>query len=94
MLSLAKRAGRLISGEDTVLMTLKDGGCYLIIIASDASDNTKKKIMQRAAGANVKCLVMCNRQELSSAVGMYNRAVFAVTDRVFADKIEKELLSE
>lgn len=94
MLSLAKRAGRLISGEDTVLMTLKDGGCYLIIIASDASDNTKKKIMQRAAGANVKCLVMCNRQELSSAVGMYNRAVFAVTDRAFADKIEKELLSE
>lgn len=94
MLSLAKRAGKLISGEDTVLMTLKDGGCYLVIIASDASENTKKKILNRAAGANVHCLVMCDRQELSNAVGMYNRAVFAITDRAFADKIETELMSE
>lgn len=94
MLSLAKRAGKLICGEDTVIMALKSKECYLIIIADDASENTKNKIMGRAAGADVKCLVMCDRQELSSAVGMYNRAVFAVTDSGFADKIEKELLSE
>lgn len=92
MLSLARRAGKLISGEDTVLMSLRDKTCALVIIAADASENTKKKISARAAGSNVECIVTASRQELSSAVGLYNRAVFAVTDSGFAQKIKTELL--
>jgi ribosomal protein L7Ae-like RNA K-turn-binding protein len=92
MLSLARRAGKLISGEDTVLMALKDGLCHLIIITEDAADNTKKKIKSRAEGQAVRCVVTATRDELSAAVGMYNRAVFAVTDKGFAEKIEAELM--
>lgn len=92
MLSLARRAGKLISGEDTVLMSLRDRTCALVIIAEDASDNTKKKVLSRAGSQHIECLVTGSRQELSSAVGMYNRTVFAVMDSTFAQKIKTELL--
>jgi ribosomal protein L7Ae-like RNA K-turn-binding protein len=92
MLSLARRAGKLISGEDTVLMAVRDGLCALVIITEDAAENTKKKIMSRAESQAVRCVVTATREELSSAVGMYNRAVFAVTDKGFADKIAAELM--
>lgn len=92
MLSLARRAGRLITGEDTVIMSIKAKGCMLVIIAEDASENTKKKITSRCASSGVPYLIKGEREELGRAVGMYNRTVFAVTDSTFAQKIETELL--
>lgn len=92
MLSLSKRAGRLISGEDTVLMSIRDKSCILVIVAEDASDNTKKKITQRCESNGIEYIIKNTREELSSAVGMYNRTVFAVTDSAFAQKIKTELL--
>ena len=93
MLSLARRAGKLISGEDTVSMAIRDRICALVIIAGDASDNTKKKIIGRAEGQGTEYLVTGSRDELSAAVGMYNRTVFAVTDRSFAEKSRTELMA-
>ncbi len=93
MLSLAKRAGKLISGEDTVLMYIRDNSCFLVIIAEDAAENTKKKILARTENRNVECIVKGLRDELSGSVGLYNRTVLGVTDKGFAQKIKAELLS-
>ncbi len=92
MLSLAKRAGKLISGEDTVIMSIRDRACCLVIIAEDAAENTKNKILSRAGTADVDCIVKGMREELSSSAGLYNRTVFAVTDSGFAKAIKAELL--
>lgn len=91
MLSLAKRAGKLISGEDTVLMSIRDGRCFLVIIAQDASDNTKNKILSRAKSAGVDIETAGTREEISAPAGLYNRAVIAITDEIFAQKIKTEL---
>jgi ribosomal protein L7Ae-like RNA K-turn-binding protein len=91
MLSLARRAGKLISGEDTVLMAIRDGICSLVIIAGDAADNTVSKITSRAKTAGVDVVRASSREELSQATGLYNRTVFAVTDKSFADGIKGEL---
>jgi ribosomal protein L7Ae-like RNA K-turn-binding protein len=91
LLSLARRAGKLQSGEDTVLMSIKDGVCHLVIIAGDAADNTVGKITSRAQTAGVDVVRASTREELSNAVGLYNRTVFAVSDKGFADGIKKEL---
>lgn len=44
MLGLCQRAGKLSSGETGCLAAVRDGSAELIIVADDASDNTKKKI--------------------------------------------------
>ena len=43
MLGLAMKAGKVVSGEFAVDKSIKDGSAWLVIIASDASDNTTKK---------------------------------------------------
>ena len=44
MLGLAKRAGKVQTGEDICSKAVKSGVSKLIIVACDASDNTKKSI--------------------------------------------------
>ena len=41
-LGLATRAGKIVSGDDSTLLELKRGNVKLVIVAEDASDNTKK----------------------------------------------------
>ena len=42
MIGLAKRAGKLVSGEFSTEQAVKKGLVRLVIVAGDASDNTKK----------------------------------------------------
>lgn len=42
-LGLAAKAGRIQSGEFSTEKSVKSGKGTLVIVASDASDNTKKK---------------------------------------------------
>ena len=43
LLGLAERAGKIASGEFAAEKAVKTGKARLIIVAEDASDNTKKK---------------------------------------------------
>ena len=43
LLGLAERAGKIASGEFAAEKAVKIGKARLIIVAEDASDNTKKK---------------------------------------------------
>ena len=45
MLGLAKRAGKVQTGEDICSKAVKSGVSKLIIVACDASDYTKKSII-------------------------------------------------
>nr|MCR5596597.1 ribosomal L7Ae/L30e/S12e/Gadd45 family protein [Lachnospiraceae bacterium] len=47
LLSLAAKGGRVCSGETAVLNAIKNGSAALVIISSDASDNTKKKFKDK-----------------------------------------------
>ena len=80
MLSLCQRAGFMVSGEQAVELAVKDKRAKLIIIAQDASENTKKKFLNKSNHYNVNVVVYGSKQDLSNAVGKENKAVFAVTD--------------
>ena len=43
LISMATKAGKTASGEFCTEKEVKTGGAYLVIVAGDASDNTKKK---------------------------------------------------
>ena len=42
MLGIAAKAGSVASGEFSTEKAVKEGRAYLVIVAQDASDNTKK----------------------------------------------------
>lgn len=91
MLSLCQRAGKIVTGEDTVEINIKSGDVLLVIIAGDASDNTKNKFENKCKYYNIPFFIYSTKEELSRCIGKYNRSVFAITEKNFADKIEMEL---
>ena len=91
MLSLCQRAGKIVTGEDTVEINIKNGNVLFVIIAGDASENTRNKFVNKCKYYNIEyCICYC-KEELSSCIGKYNRSVYGIVDKNFADKIRLEL---
>ena len=65
----------------------------MIIISEDASENTKKKFLNKAEYYNVPVYIWGSREDLSSAIGKANRPTVVVTDKGLSEKII-DLLSE
>jgi len=91
MLGLAMRARKLISGEDSVIQAVRSGKAKLVLLATDASANTVKKVTDKCRYYAVSCHTVCNRYELGRAIGKEGRVVLAVTDENFADSIRRLL---
>lgn len=87
--SLAMKAGKLATGEFSCEKTMQKGLACLVVIASDASDNTKKKFTNKAFYYKIPVCVYGTRQELSKYVGQDNRAVFIITDIHFGKKMKE-----
>lgn len=91
MLGLAMKAGKIASGEFQTENAVKSGTGCLVIIAEDASDNTKKKFRNMCSFYEVPCVVYADREELGRCIGKEFRATLAVLDEGFAASIEKQL---
>ena len=55
-LGLCNRAGKIVSGTDMVCDYMASGKVCYIFLASDASDNTRKKILNKAFYSNIEKL--------------------------------------
>lgn len=86
LLGLAARA-RCISTGEQVLTSVRSQKAKLVIIALNASDNTKKKLTDKCTFYKVP-YVWCESSEvLSQAIGQNNRMAVAINDPGFADKL-------
>ncbi len=92
MLGLCMRAGKLKSGEFSVLEAIRHGMAELVIISEDASDNTKKKFNDKCSYYNVPMIYFGNKEELGHAIGKDVRTSLAVLDEGFAKSLRKNLL--
>ena len=88
LFSLSSRAGLLVTGEESAEKLLKSGDAKLVIIAEDASDNTKKKFVNKCFFYQKPVRVFGERAMLSKCAGKYNRTVFVVTDNGFAARLQ------
>ena len=90
LLGLAKKAGRLRSGEFSTEQSVKSGKAKLCIVASDASDNTKKKFEDMCKYCSVPFQVTAlSKQELGHAAGCADRTSAAVEEAGFAQSMIK-----
>ncbi len=87
LLGLCRRAGKLISGQEKVESGIREGQALLVVIAADASDNTKKRFTDKCSFYEVPCYCVFTKEEIGQAIGYEERATLAVTDEGFADKI-------
>ncbi len=93
-LSLAQKAGQIASGEFSTEKAVKEGRALLVIVAGDASDNTKKKMENMTKYYKVPLYYYSGKEDLGRMIGKEYRSMVAVTHRGFADSVEAQLKNE
>ena len=91
LLGLAFRSGNLVSGEFAAREAVRKKTAALIIVANDASDNTKKMFENQCKHYQVPFYCWGLKEELGHAIGKEFRASIAVTDQGFAEALLKQL---
>ena len=91
LLGLATKAGKVASGEFSTEKSVKTGKGFLVLVADDASQNTKKKFQNMCDFYEVPIYFIANKEELGRFCGKEFRASLAVQDENFAKAIMKEL---
>lgn len=89
-LGLASRARKIVTGE-TLIKEIKANRVDFVIIASDASNNTKKKISDKCKSYHVDYSIISNIDELSKAVGKNNRVAIGIQDAGFAKNLQEKI---
>ena len=91
LLSIAAKGRNVVSGGFTVEKTVKSGKAFLVIVALDASDNTKKMFQNMCEFYEVPIAEYGTKDTLGHAIGRQMRANIAVTDPGLAKSIVKLL---
>lgn len=89
LFSLCMKAGKLATGEFSCEQAMRKGEACLVVVTEDASDNTKKKFSNKAFYYRVPVLTYGSKQELSRCVGKENRAVYVITEKNLAKRLQE-----
>lgn len=85
LLSIARKAGKIELGEEPVAAVAKLGRARLILVASDASDNTARHAAHMIEGSRqLLAAVPYSKEQLGGAMGYSPVALAAFTDTALA----------
>lgn len=88
MLGLAKRAGKISAGTFICEKSIKSNTAKLVVLARDASENTKKSITNSCEFYNTRLIEISDMDSLGHSIGAKApRAVITVNDNNFAKAI-------
>ena len=94
LIGLATKAGKTAGGEFLTEREVKSGRAALVIVAEDASENTKKKFQNMCEYYKVPIRFYGDKDTLGHAMGKQFRASLAVLDEGFAKGIRKHMDTE
>lgn len=93
-IGLATKSGKVASGEFSTEKAVKEGKAWLVLVAEDASNNTKKMFTNMCTFYQVPIYFFGEKTELGHAMGKEYRASLALTDQGLANAVEKQLKTE
>lgn len=91
LLSLAARGRNLVSGEFAVEESVKSGKACMVVVAEDASGNTKKLFFNKCNYYDIPVYSFGTKEQLGHAIGKNIRSSLAVTDAGLAQAVIKQL---
>lgn len=92
LLGLARKAGRIEVGEEPAGAACRARKAKVLILASDAADNSVRRGSHFAEAGNTVCVPLpYTKAQLGGAVGRESCAMAALTDAGFAASLVKKL---
>ncbi len=91
-IGLAKKAGGLLSGTDIVCSGIRERKVLVVIVSSDLSENTAKRLSDRCRYYDIR-LIACeaSKEELGAAIGKPFTACVGITDKNLSELICRNL---
>ncbi|WP_075366056.1 L7Ae/L30e/S12e/Gadd45 family ribosomal protein [Desulfosporosinus metallidurans] len=86
LMGIARRAGKVATGDAQVEAMLKKGKGFLLIIAEDAQ-GAQKKYKQWASDLKLPVLVTGTKLEIGLSIGLSPRSSVLILDQGFAKAI-------
>ena len=91
LLGMAMKGRKAVSGEFATENAVRSGSAMLVIVAEDASDNTKKRFRDKCSYYKVPICTYGTKEELGHAMGKEQRSAVAVTGRGLARALTDHL---
>lgn len=92
LLGLALKAGRLSVGEESVGAACRTKKASVLLLASDAADNTIRRALHFSEAGKVLCLTLpMEKQALGRSLGRTSCAMLAVTEIGLAATLAEKL---
>ncbi|HUF49459.1 MAG TPA: ribosomal L7Ae/L30e/S12e/Gadd45 family protein [Longimicrobiales bacterium] len=88
LLGMAARAGAVIPGTDRVRDAARGDGLRFVLLATDASENSREKLVPLLTARSISHVTRYDRNELGAAVGRGPLSAVGVTDRALADRLQ------
>ncbi|MBQ1547879.1 MAG: ribosomal L7Ae/L30e/S12e/Gadd45 family protein [Lachnospiraceae bacterium] len=91
MIGLCNKAGKIKSGAVAVEKAVKNGEAFLLIIANDASDNSKKELLNMCSYYSCETCFYGTKDDFGNILGKSERSALAIIDEGFKKSILKKL---
>jgi len=92
ILGLAKKAGLLAIGTESVTEAARQKKAAAILSASDASDRSKRQAHRNSEDCGaIHIIVPYTKMELAAVIGRGEPGMIAILDKGLADKFTEEL---
>lgn len=89
LLGLARRAGKIVFGTESVMQAIEKRKVKAIVIAQDAAERTKRHFIEQAQEKNIPIREVDNMENLSKSIGQENKAIVGIMDGNFSKQIIK-----
>lgn len=88
-LGFAQKAGKLVSGENTVEARAKERSAKLLLVAADAPSHTKDRMASVAQRYHLRYTEFGEKNRIGQSIGKSPRNVVLIQDKDFAEQIMK-----
>jgi predicted RNA-binding protein YlxR (DUF448 family)/ribosomal protein L7Ae-like RNA K-turn-binding protein len=91
-LSLANKAGKVISGSDQIFDAFRKGTPRLLFLAEDISAESADKFIATAGRSHVEVYYLLTKESLGAALGKEMRSAAVIVESGFVAALQQELI--
>lgn len=88
LIGISARARLMVSGNEQVIASIRNQELKLVIIAIDASEATKKQLIDKCCYYQIDYIQFATAEQLSNSIGKEYRTVVGIRDFGIAKKIK------
>lgn len=87
LLGFAKKAGKLVTGNNAVLRSILYGDAEVVIVTENAGDSVKKKFGRLCKENGIEFFILGSQEDFERATGEQNKVIYSVVDAGFKNKL-------